>query len=491
MKSIASSQLRTMLIGGVCISLLAGALVLVLARHALLTQFNDTLIGQAEFLGTLVDYSEEGILEFEEGATDASTFGEVENPGYFQIWSLQAEPEAGADSTTVLDRSASLDDETVHLDLRVPHEVGVPVLADALTPDGRKARSVSLLLPVTRADDDLDPAEQQRLIARNTMVVVVIVEGTETILPLLMRISAGVGIAGVFMILGFLGLAILTVRKGLEPIIEANRSVAAIDSSCLITRLNADEAPRELRPLLTSINELLGRLEESFSQERVSRAMLAHELRNPIAELLMTAEIASKWPDDTELAKRSMDKVLCCARELQDMIRTMLRIARVQAGQEEPHWEEIEAATILRETLDRCLGIALTRDLTISESIASSSPVRTDPDLLRFVMINLMTNAVEHASLGGDIEIRLDTSDETIRLYCANTVDDPESIDCDQIVKAFQSGSTQALNDRHAGIGLTAISTICGVLGVDVRLSVESDRFVARIELPISGRRAA
>ena len=62
-------------------------------------------------------------------------------------------------------------------------------------------------------------------------------------------------------------------------------------------RFEGAGAPRELEPIYEKLNDLLARIEAGFERERRFSADLAHEMRTPVAELKMLAEVAMKWPE--------------------------------------------------------------------------------------------------------------------------------------------------------------------------------------------------
>ena len=131
-------------------------------------------------------------------------------------------------------------------------------------------------------------------------------------------------------------------------------------------------------------------------------------------------------------------------------------------------------------------GIASARRLTVERSIEEGATARTDPDLLRFVFNNLVTNAVEHTPEGGRVAIALTNGGGSVRLSCANDVRDPGAIDCDGILAPFRTGEDADRGD-HSGIGLSATSTICRSMGATLGLSVEGGRFIAELEIEAAG----
>ncbi|MEO7938574.1 MAG: histidine kinase dimerization/phospho-acceptor domain-containing protein, partial [Burkholderiaceae bacterium] len=84
----------------------------------------------------------------------------------------------------------------------------------------------------------------------------------------------------------------LAVRWGHTPLRRISTAVRGITSEHLHVRLNPDEVPIELDPLVTSFNQMLDRLQASFARLTHFTADIAHELRTPVTNLTTQAQVA-------------------------------------------------------------------------------------------------------------------------------------------------------------------------------------------------------
>ena len=97
-----------------------------------------------------------------------------------------------------------------------------------------------------------------------------------------------------------LGLLIwLALRSGLKPLVALGRDVAVRDPDNL-QLLEAADVPREVGPLVASLNGLFGRLRQSIDHERRFSGDAAHELRTPLAGARAQAEVALGASADAE-----------------------------------------------------------------------------------------------------------------------------------------------------------------------------------------------
>ena len=89
-----------------------------------------------------------------------------------------------------------------------------------------------------------------------------------------------------------LAIDIVVIRDALKPVLRASEIASAIDPAKTNLRLPGHDMPRELLPLITSMNQALDRLEEGIRVQREFTADAAHELRTPLAIMRTRVETA-------------------------------------------------------------------------------------------------------------------------------------------------------------------------------------------------------
>lgn len=138
-------------------------------------------------------------------------------------------------------------------------------------------------------------------------------------------------------------------------------------------------------------------------------SIIAHDLKNPIAVIINSAEMLirtiAQHPDDQERLKRYSENILVSTQNGYKLLENLLAWSRSQSGR--IHYQP--ANTDLNERLNKCiteLQLAFTnKSLTILNE-SGSQTVWADPNMLDLVLRNLLTNAAKYSNKGGTVTIR-------------------------------------------------------------------------------------
>jgi two-component system, chemotaxis family, CheB/CheR fusion protein len=159
----------------------------------------------------------------------------------------------------------------------------------------------------------------------------------------------------------------------------------------------------EQKRLQEELRERTRQLTEAERRKDVFLAMLAHELRNPLAPLRNAACLLQEFGSDPRL--RGATEIV--QRQVQQMTRLvddLLDIARIAQGKIQIHKEPVELAAVVARAVEtsRPLIDARKHELTVS---LPSGPVwlEADPARLAQVLVNLLNNAAKYTEEGGRI----------------------------------------------------------------------------------------
>lgn len=199
-------------------------------------------------------------------------------------------------------------------------------------------------------------------------------------------------------------------------------------------------------------------------------AMLAHELRNPLAPIVNALQLMRMSADDPAVIDAAMDIAQRQTQQLVRLVDDLLDIARITRGKIELRrgWTTLEA--VLRAALE--IGRAEIETARHELSVqAPEEPVAIFGDETRLAqaLANLLVNAARYTPKGGHIELAARCDEETIRLEVS---DDGEGIDpamAGEIFELFQQAQDGGRSTRRGlGVGLFLVKSLVELHGGSV-----------------------
>jgi len=239
--------------------------------------------------------------------------------------------------------------------------------------------------------------------------------------------------------------------------------------------------PGELAPISARLNDLLRRLEISFTRERQFSDDLAHELRTPIAELRSLAELALKWPDTR--GRETDSGVLAIALQMESIVNRLLAISRCECGQAPVEKQLIQLSEFVAAVCQPLRSGAADHKLSIETDIPPDLVIHTDKVLLQSIVSNLLENAVEYSAPGA-VQICANSRDGWFALHVSNPVAGLTPEDTSHLFERFWRKDAARAGDGHAGLGLALARALATGLGCTLVGELNSD---ARLTITLSG----
>lgn len=261
--------------------------------------------------------------------------------------------------------------------------------------DGRRMRTVTVQVPSQQGD------------GAGRTITVIYSGPADQVARVLSRLALTLTVCGLAAGAAAAAVASGVSRAALRPLHAASDIVGGIDERKLDRRIDAASLPPELHPVASRLNEMLGRLERAFAQRKQFLADASHELRTPVAALVTTIEVALRRRRDADELTRTLETCLTDARHLKRLVHVLMEHARGEASAashaEAP--EAVDAAELLSECADLAAAIGIPRDVRVERSLPAPMPFITQPQRLRSVVINLLSNAIEYNRAGGLVHI--------------------------------------------------------------------------------------
>lgn len=197
------------------------------------------------------------------------------------------------------------------------------------------------------------------------------------------------------------------VGRSLRPIHAISQAAGRIADGNLSERIQTSDTDSELGQLARVLNETFARLEASFAQQARFTADAAHELRTPVSILLTHTENALASPCGVDAHHEAFAACQRAAQRMRNLIESLLVLARLDSGEHPPQRAAIDLAVRATECAGLLRPLAGSRNITLSLDLRPA-PCHADPDEIDRVITNLLANAIQHNTGGG--EARLSTA---------------------------------------------------------------------------------
>lgn len=202
------------------------------------------------------------------------------------------------------------------------------------------------------------------------------------------------------------------------------------------------------------------------AREEVLR-IVAHDLRNPISTISMTAEVLRDLPLDEQGRREHLAIITRCSDGMNRMIHDLLDVARMEAGALQVDPDIVEPHSLLNRTLELMSPIAQQQQLTLRVSAEDDLPdVLADADRFLQVFSNLVGNAVKFTPAGGSITLSAQRMADQVRFAVADT---GPGIPPDRIARIFERFWQAHTGDRRGiGLGLAIARSIIDAHGQQI-----------------------
>lgn len=244
-------------------------------------------------------------------------------------------------------------------------------------------------------------------------------------------------------------------RRSLAPVGTMAARANEISASSLSQRLPVANFHDELGRLATVFNATLQRLENSFAELRRFAADASHELRTPLTALRAEGEVALANAREPEQFRQSIGAMLEEAQRLQDLVDSLLTLARAEAEQQPLSRLPVELGALTREVVESLRILADEKQQRLAAETDDEVCIAGDAALLRHALLNLVHNAIRYTPAGGRITVTCSRRD---REAVIEVTDTGEGIAPEHHAKVFERfyrvDKSRSRAEGGAGLGL-------------------------------------
>jgi PAS domain S-box-containing protein len=196
-------------------------------------------------------------------------------------------------------------------------------------------------------------------------------------------------------------------------------------------------------------------------------AMLAHELRNPLAPLRNAVGLLARTVPAGTTASRAVAMSERQVRHMTRLVNDLLDVSRITQGKIELRREPVEIADVVVEAIEAIRPMVELRSQKLAVVLPGHSPVvLADTVRIAQVLENLLSNASKYTDTGGSIDLQVSEEGDDVLLRVSDT---GIGIDRDHLAKVFdlflQIDATAARTEGGLGIGLSLVKRLVELHG--------------------------
>jgi two-component system, sensor histidine kinase len=210
----------------------------------------------------------------------------------------------------------------------------------------------------------------------------------------------------------------------------------------------------QLRDQLAALQSAERSLRESDRRKDEFLAMLAHELRNPLAPIRTAAEVLpSLIASGDSRATTTLGIVKRQIKQLTRLVDDLLDVSRITQGRIEIQRHPVDMATIVRQALESVEPQIAEKHHTARTVLTSGLHVEGDSARLVQCISNILTNAVKYTDAGGNIDIALTQAGSQVVVSIS---DNGVGIPADLLPRVFDLfvQNTRSLDRSQGGLGI-------------------------------------
>lgn len=268
-----------------------------------------------------------------------------------------------------------------------------------------------------------------------------------------LALSALVGVAG----------GMLIGRVITAPIAELARAAHRIGQGELGVRVPV-RGSRELQELAGTFNKMAIDLQEAEHLRRHLMADVSHELRTPLT--VLEGNLRAALDHVAELDAAAIANLYHQTHHLVRLVNDLRELALAESHQLPLDKQPTDLNALAVETLQALEPLAEERGVLLADQLERLPEIRVDPNRMRQVLFNLLTNALRHTPPGGTITMSGSCKDGVVRLAVTDTGD---GLEPEQLAAVFERfyrvDRSRSRETGGSGLGLAIVKAICEAHG--------------------------
>jgi two-component system, OmpR family, sensor kinase len=272
------------------------------------------------------------------------------------------------------------------------------------------------------------------------------------------------------------------VHRSLQPLGRLVHTIAEKDERDF-AELPVDSSPKEIAPLIVSMNGLLKRLQVAFTTQQRFVQDAAHELRTPLAALVLQAERLRAKSGNAP--NEELDRLETGIQRLHRLVTQLLRLERQESSIRKQELPVIEIGSVLKDSIAELLPLADRRHIDIGCHISEVVRLSADVNDLRSVFDNLLDNALRYTPDGGTVDVALMRQSDRFVVDFLDTGPGIPPALLERVFDRFYRVLGQAAPGSGLGLAIARSAALRGGMRIELQNRSDQCGLLARIHLPL------
>jgi heavy metal sensor kinase len=249
--------------------------------------------------------------------------------------------------------------------------------------------------------------------------------------------------------------------RALRPVDSITVAAQRIAAGDLTQRLTSERSSDEIGRLTDTFNNMIARLETSFSQIRQFSSDASHELRTPLTVMKGESELVLRRPRPVEDYIAVLESNLEEIDRMSRIVEELLFLSRADLGQVKTECEPVRLEALVEDIQRQASLLGQEREVEVVTGTIQPATVRGDELRLRELILNIVDNAVKYSYPQGKVEIDLRVEGPMVRLSVRDYgIGIPQEAQKQIFDRFFRTDDARAHTKKGTGLGLAICAWI-------------------------------
>lgn len=273
----------------------------------------------------------------------------------------------------------------------------------------------------------------------------------------------------------------LAASKTIEPVHDLIRAASHINDSNINTRLPLPAHEDEIFQLARTINDLLGRIENSIQQQKQFTADASHEIRTPLSAIRGILEILLRKQREPEHYQTKIKEVIGQTDRLNQLLDQLLQLARLESSTVKK--ETVDLNKLIEETIIKWDKQLSEKNIDVHISIPEQTTVWADHFFLSIIIDNLFSNAIKYGLENGQIDCIWDEKSKIFSISNKGLTISQEQMPLlfNRFYRTDDSRSSQISGN---GLGLAIVKKLSDLQQIGISAQSEADKTTFSLQFP-------